>query len=119
MTHNRVTWAVGSVLVLSVMLRGLCSVEGSGGPYSQTEADSGVSQEEYEIYSSIIKQYYLRPDTKVIMIEERTFRYDFAVDEEPWREKKKGVIIDETAADDYELKNGEKRLLNKDGLSCP
>jgi hypothetical protein len=109
------TWAVGCVLVLFLISAGLRSVEGSGTDL-QAEADSGVSQEEYEIYSTVIKQYYLRPDTKLIMIEERTFRYDFAVDEEPWREKKKGVIIDASAADDYELKNGQQWLLNKDSF---
>ena len=118
MTNNRLTWVVGCAVVLVVMSTGPRLVEGSAS-YLQTEADSGVSAEEYEIYSSVIKQYYLRPDTKLIMIEERTFRYDFAIDEEPWREKKKGVIIDETAANDYELKNGEKWLLNKDSFKLP
>ena len=117
MMHIRMTWAVCCVLLFFLISTSLRSVEGSG--YLQAGAESGVSEEEYEIYSSVIKQYFLRPDTKLIMIEERTFRYDFAVDEEPWREKKKGVIIDASAADDYELKNGQQWLLNKDSFKLP
>jgi hypothetical protein len=111
------TRAFSCVLGLLLISTGLCPAGSASG--IQNDADSGVSEEEYEIYSSIIKQYYLRPDTKLIMIEERTFRYDFAVDEEPWREKKKGVIIDGSAADDYELKNGQQWLLNKDAFKLP
>lgn len=81
-----------------------------------------VSDEEYEIYSSLIKQLYVQPNTRQVIIEERTFRYDFAVEnDEPWREKnkKKGVSIDESAADDYEARNNSKWLLNKNSFKLP
>src|SRR5262245_9081020 len=90
----------------------------------QSNTDSGVSSEEYEIYSSVIKDLYMEPKTKQIVIEERTFRYDFAVqDDEPWRDKwkdkKKGFALDDSAGDDYEAKNGQKWLLNKDSFKLP
>jgi len=90
----------------------------------QTDSEAGVSNEEYEIYSSVIKEMYIEPNTKQVVIEERTFRYDFAIqDDEPWREKwkdkKKGLAIDDSAADDYEAKNGQKWLLNKDFFKLP
>ena len=79
-----------------------------------------MSDEEYEIYSSVIKQLYILPETKLIMIEERTFRYDFGGgDDEPWREKKKGLIIDESAVEDYEARNSQKWLLNKASFKLP
>jgi hypothetical protein len=87
---------------------------------AHSTSDDGVSEEEYEIYTSLIKQLYVRPDTKLLIIEERTFRYDFGGgDDEPWREKKKGVTIDESAADDYEIKNGSKWLFNKNAFKLP
>jgi len=91
---------------------------------NQSDTERGVSSEEYEIYSSIIKDLYMEPKTKQLVIEERTFRYDFAVqDDEPWRDKwkdkKKGLAIDDSAADDYELRNGQKWLLNKDSFKLP
>ena len=87
----------------------------------QSNSDAGVSDEEYEIYSSIIKQFYILPNTKQVIIEERTFRYDFGVDnDEPWREKsKKGESIDESAAEDYETKNSSKWLLDKNSFKLP
>ena len=90
----------------------------------QSNTDSGVSSEEYEIYSSVIKDLYLEPKIKQIVVVERTFRYDFAVqDDEPWRDKwkdkKKGLSVDDSAADDYESKNGQKWLLNKDSFKLP
>lgn len=116
MTCIVVIRTVGSLVGLFLMSIALCSPSAS----VQTESDTGVSDEEYEIYSSVIKQLYIEPDTKHVMIEERTFRYDFSVDEdEPWREKKKGVSIDETAADDYEIKNGRQWLLNKMSFKLP
>jgi hypothetical protein len=90
--------------------------------HAQSNPDAGVSDEEYEIYSSLIKQFYVEPKTRQVIIEERTFRYDFGVDnDEPWREKskKKGVSIDESAADDYEAKNSSKWLLNKNSFKLP
>jgi hypothetical protein len=119
MMRNWITSAVGCVLVLLLILSGAGAVAGSASRV-QAESDAGVSDEEYEIYSSIIKQFYVEAETKLIMIEERTFRYDFAVDDdEPWREKKKGVIIDDSAADDYEAKNGRQWLLNKNSFKLP
>ena len=61
----------------------------------QAPAEAGVSDEEYEIYSAVIKQIYVAPETKMVIIEERTFRYDFGnQNEEFWKEKHKGVNID-------------------------
>lgn len=89
-------------------------------PAGQSSSDSAVSAEEYEIYSSVIKQKYVQPNTKLLIIEERTFRYDFAFDnEEPWREKRKGVTIDRSAAEDYEAKNSRPWLLNKAMFKLP
>jgi hypothetical protein len=89
-------------------------------PASQSSSDLPVSNEEYEIYSTVIKQKYVQPNTKLLIIEERTFRYDFAVDnEEPWREKRKGVTIDRSAAEDYEARNSQPWLLNKAMFKLP
>jgi len=90
----------------------------------QSNAEAGVSDDEYEIYASVIKQLYIQPTTKQVIIEERTFRYDFGVDnDEPWRDKwkdkKKGLAIDESAADDYEAKNSQKWLVNKESFKLP
>jgi hypothetical protein len=84
-------------------------------PRGQSVSEGGVSSEEYEIYSSLIQQKYVEPNTKLLVIEDRTFRYDFAIqDDEPWRDKpKKGVAIDQTAAEDYEARNSRQWLLNK------
>jgi hypothetical protein len=54
------------------------------------------------------------------MVEERTFRYDFAVEnDEPWREKKKGLNIDQSAVENYEARNSEHWLLNKASFKLP
>lgn len=84
-------------------------------PRGQSVSDGGVSNEEYEIYSSVIQQKYVEPNTKLLIIEERTFRYDFAIEnDEPWRDKpRKGVAIDQTAVEDYETRNSRQWLLNK------
>jgi hypothetical protein len=110
------SWLVGLLLIWGAL--------GSVSPTHsrQSNSDAGVSDEEYEIYSSVIKQLYVQPNTRQVIIEERTFRYDFAVEnDEPWREKnkKKGVSIDESAADDYEAKNNSKWLLNKNSFKLP
>ena len=96
------------------------SVAGSAPP-GKSVSDDGVSSEEYEIYSTLIQQKYVEPKTSLLVIEDRTFRYDFAIqDDEPWRDKpKKGVVIDPTAAEDYESKNGTKWLLNKASFKLP
>jgi hypothetical protein len=110
---------VGCVMGLSLISTGARTVAGAASRV-QTESETGVSEEEYEIYSSVIKQLYVEPNTKHVMIEERTFRYDFSVeDDEPWREKKKGVNIDVSAADDYEIKNSRQWLLNKNSFKLP
>jgi hypothetical protein len=116
--------AAQAVLLISVFA--FASFASASVPVHRYEVsrDSGVSAEEYEIYSSVIKLLYLQPNTKHIVIEERTFRYDFAVqDDEPWRDKwkdkKKGLALDDSAGDDYESKNGQKWLLNKDSFKLP
>jgi hypothetical protein len=111
------------ISILIVLFVGLQSTPNAASR-DQANSEGGVSDEEYEIYSSLIKEMYIEPNTKQVVIEERTFRYDFAVqDDEPWREKwkdkKKGLAIDESAADDYEAKNGQKWLLNKDSFKLP
>lgn len=108
-------WIVGIVLISFELCLGSASTL-----RSQSTSADGVSDEEYEIYSSVIKQTYLRPDTKMLVIEERTFRYDFAIDDdEPWRDKKKGLTIEQSAAEDYENRNGKKWLLNKKSFKLP
>jgi len=108
-------WLVG-FLLLSLEF-GAVSVSA---PARQSSSDAAVPAEEYEIYSTIIKQRYVQPNTKLLIIEERTFRYDFAADdEEPWREKHKGVTIDRSAIEDYEAKNSSKWLLNKAMFKLP
>lgn len=89
-------------------------------PRWQSNSDVGVSDEEYEIYSSVIKQIYVRPNTKLLIIEERTFRYDFSIEnDEPWRDKKKGLTIDQSAVEDYETRNSRQWLLNKALFKLP
>jgi hypothetical protein len=108
-------WLVG-LLLISIEL-GAVSVSA---PRAQTNSDAGVSDEEYEIYSSVIKQMYVQPETKLLMIEERTFRYDFAIEnDEPWRDKRKGLTIDQSAVEDYETRNGRQWLLNKASFKLP
>ena len=108
-------WLVG-LLLISIEL-GSVSVSA---PRIQSGSDSGVSDEEYEIYSAVIKQFYVEPNTKQVIIEERTFRYDFGSEnDEPWREKKKGLTIDESAVEDYETRNARQWLLNKASFKLP
>jgi hypothetical protein len=108
-------WLVG-LLLISIEL-GSVSVSA---PRVQSNSDAGVSDEEYEIYSAAIKQMYVQPETKLLIIEERTFRYDFASEnDEPWREKKKGLTIDQSAAEDYEARNSQHWLLNKASFKLP
>lgn len=84
-------------------------------PRRQSSAEGGVSDEEYEIYASLIQQKYVEKNTKLLVIEDRTFRYDFAIEnDEPWRDKpKKGAAIDQSAAEDYETRNSRQWLFNK------
>ena len=87
---------------------------------AQTGADAKVSEEEYEIYSAMIKQMYVMANTKLLMIEDRTFRYDFSGgDDEPWKDKPKGLTIDPSAVADYEVKNHGQSVLSKGSFKLP
>ena len=107
MTRAR-SWLIGLVLV-SIELGSLSGTAARG----QSGSDAGVSDEEYEIYSAAIKQYYVKSDTKLLVIEDRTFRYDFSDNEEPWKDKYKGLTIDRSTIEDYEARNVRPSLLNK------
>jgi len=108
-------WLVG-LLLISIELGSVVV----SAPRAQSTSDAGVSDEEYDIYSTLIKQMYVQAETKLLIIEERTFRYDFAdQNDEPWREKKKGLNIDQSAAEDYEARNGQHWLLNKASFKLP
>jgi hypothetical protein len=69
----------------------------------QDNPRAAPSDEEYEIYSSVVKQMYVKPDTGLLVIEDRTFRYDPNLNLEtyPWEEKHKGITIDQSTIDDY------------------
>lgn len=112
------TRARGWFVALFLISIELGSISGST-HRGQSSSDDGVSDDEYEIYSAVIKQYYLQSDTKQLIIEERTFRYDFASDDEPWKDKPKGVTIDQSAVEDYEAKNSRQWLLNKASFKLP
>ncbi|MEK6322531.1 MAG: hypothetical protein AABN33_12715 [Acidobacteriota bacterium] len=113
------TWAGGWLVGLFLISIELGSVSVSA-PRGQSSSDFAVSDEEYEIYSTVIKQKYVQPNTKLLIVEERTFRYDFAIEnDEPWREKRKGVTIDQSAAEDYEAKNSRQWLLTKASFKLP
>jgi hypothetical protein len=112
-------WFFGLVLV-SIQLGSISP----SSPREQSGSELGPSAEEYEIYSAVITQKYVRPDTKLMMIEDRTFRYDFSNEnDEPWRDKfkdkKTGLTIDQSAAEDYETKNSRQSLLNKASFKLP
>lgn len=108
-------WLVG-LLLISIEL-GFVVVSA---PRAQSTSDVVVSDEEYEIYSTLIKQMYVQAETKLLIIEERTFRYDFAdQNDEPWRDKRKGLTIDESAVEDYEARNSRQWLLNKASFKLP
>ncbi|MEK6285729.1 MAG: hypothetical protein AABO57_08310 [Acidobacteriota bacterium] len=112
------TLARGWFVALVLISIELGSISGSSPP-GQSSSDDGVSDDEYEIYSAVIKQNYLQSDTKQLIVEERTFRYDFASDDEPWKDKPKGVSLDQSAAEDYEAKNSRQWLLNKASFKLP
>lgn len=104
-------WLVGLLLI---------SIVSVSTPRAQSSSDAGVSDEEYEIYSAVIKQMYVQPNTKQLVIEERTFRYDFGSEnDEPWRDKRKGLTIDGSAVEDYEARNSRQWLLNKASFKLP
>ncbi|HEV8482831.1 MAG TPA: hypothetical protein VGV87_04665 [Blastocatellia bacterium] len=100
------------------MLIEVCSISVSAAR-GQSGSDVGVSDEEYEIYAAAIKQYYVRPDTKLLVIEDRTFRYDFGDSEEPWKDKYKGLTIDRSTVEDYEARNVRPSLLSKTSFKLP
>ena len=111
-------WFVGLLLVLIQL--GSTSLSAAQEP---PKPDSGPTDEEYEIYSAVIKERYIRSETKLLIIEDRTFRYDFSTNDEPWKDKlkdkKKGISIDPSAAEDYEAKNSRQSLLNKASFKLP
>jgi hypothetical protein len=114
------SWSGRALVGLFLISLALGSVSISA-PQAQSISDGGVSNEEYEIYSTVIQQKYVQTNTKLLVIEDRTFRYDFAIEnDEPWRDKpRKGVAIDPTAAEDYETKNSRQWLLNKASFKLP
>ena len=114
MTTRALVLLVG--LVLATIGLGCTTVPAA---LSQTGAEAGPSDEEYEVYSIAIKQNYVKPDTKLLVVEDRTFRYDFGDNEEPWKDKYKGLTIDGSAVEDYESKNRGQSLLNKGSLKLP
>ncbi|HYM00034.1 MAG TPA: hypothetical protein VEZ90_13860 [Blastocatellia bacterium] len=85
---------------------------------SKSEA-SGVTKEEYSIYASLIKQLYIKPNIKLIVTREHTFRYDSSrgEDDQPWKGKVKGIVIDPTASQDFEAKNEKHWLLDQASLN--
>jgi hypothetical protein len=112
---TRPAWLLGFLLVSLV----LGSVSFST-PRSQSDSGVPVSDEEYEIYAAAITQKYVQANTKLLVIEDRTFRYDFAVEnDEPWRDKPKGLNISPSAVEDYETRNSQKWLLNKASFKLP
>jgi|SRR5215469_4748113 len=113
------------------MTQGICLVAGllilmapglapSLAPRGQENSAARISEDEYDIYSAMIKELYVKPDSKLLTIEDRTFRYDFSAgDDQPWRDKPKGLVIDQSAVEDYESKNRGQSVLNKASFKLP
>jgi hypothetical protein len=103
---------------LLTIATGLARVSASG---AQTGTDEKIPDEEYGIYSTLITQKYVKPDTKMLLIEDITFRYDFSEgNEKPWRDKPpKGITIDQSAADDLKPRTGSIGWSPKARSSCP
>jgi len=80
--------------------------------------------EEYEMYSALIKQFYVTPQYHLIVIEDRTFRYDPREEDEdqPWYDKPKGIVIDPSTIADYGAKNTDHWVVDKNafklGVKC-
>lgn len=112
---------VGRVLVGFFLISLAVGSVSISAPRGQSASEGGVSDEEYEIYSSLIQQKYVEKNTKLLVIEDRTFRYDFAIEnDEPWHDKpKKGAAIDQSAAEDYEARNSRQWLFNKASFKLP
>ena len=109
-----------SLVVGLVLICAMAGVRTLSDALGQDAQETQVSDEEYEIYSAMIKELYVRPETKLWMIEDRTFRYDFSGgDEQPWKDKPKGLIIDPSAVADYEIKNHGQSLLHKSSFKLP
>ncbi|HUK89287.1 MAG TPA: hypothetical protein VLZ81_02725 [Blastocatellia bacterium] len=90
----------------------------------QNEPGLKITTEEYQIYSSLIKQFYYKPEFHMIVIVDRTFTYDprRGDDDEPWRDKpkkKRDVAIDPSTLADYGLKNTDHWVLDKDAFKLP
>ena len=104
--HNGDKVMLKGVILLGLIVILTVSAPGAFSARQAQPSSDPVSDEEYEIYSSVIKQQYIQNNTKQVIVEERTFRYDFSIDnDEPWRDKpKKGLTIDQSAIEDYEAK---------------
>lgn len=104
-----------------ICLISLVLASASVSAYRSQDSTGGVTEEEYAIYSSLIKQLYIKPDTKVAVVRERTFRYDSArgEEEQPWKGKVKGIVIDPSATEDFETKNEKHWLLDKSSFKLP
>jgi len=87
----------------------------------QGGSDEKAGDEDYGIYSTLLTQKYVKPDTKLLTIEDITFRYDFSEgDAQPWRDKPpKGITIDQSAVEDFEAKNRKHWVLNKVSFKLP
>ncbi|HKV40060.1 MAG TPA: hypothetical protein VJX67_12670 [Blastocatellia bacterium] len=80
-----------------------------------------VSEEEYAIYSSLIKEFYIKPDIHLIVVEDRTFRYDRSRDEddEPWNSKVKGITVEPSTVSDFQEKNLRHCELKRESFKLP
>jgi hypothetical protein len=112
---------MGSLVIGFVLIWAMPGVLRISDALVQEAPETQVSDEEYEIYSAVIKELYVQKDTKLLMIEDRTFRYDFSGgDDQPWRDKPpKGVTIDQSAVADYETKNHGPSVLIKASFKLP
>ena len=102
------------VIFVAAMARALPSSD-------QASAAEKIADEEYGIYSTLITQKYVKPNTKMLLVEDITFRYDYSEGTaEPWREKPpKGITIDQSTADDFSAKNRKHWVLTKSSLKLP
>lgn len=110
---------IGRFGLICLVLAALAALSASA---SHTQdSTGGVTEEEYSIYASLIKEFYIKPDTHLAVIRERTFRYDSArgEDEQPWKGKVKGVVIEPSATEDFETKNSQHWPLDKSSFKLP
>jgi len=109
-------WIAGLFLILVVLGVSPGSTRQAPDPKLRT------SDEEYEIYSSLIKQFYVKPEYHLMVIEDRTFRYDprSEDDDQPWYDKpKKGVVIDPSTVEGYGINNTDHWVLDKKAFKLP